>query len=393
MYVISAYFISIVISLINTLYLSRILEPKEFSIFGSIISISLVIAGIFSFSQARFLTEGVSIKNLEKFSVDVVSISLIPLLILLLSLNLFGSDFLNADIEKFLFLISILIICNLFKIFFLNYERIRNNYKNFFFYYIYDKVVLFFSLIVFIFTQHFELFIKIYCITNLLIFIFYLTKFKKINFNFIKDIQLMKSSVYYFFLYNLDYLISIHVLIFVMMNIQEYSISSSLALGLTIYSLMMIPLAFLETFLGPIIARIFKQKDEKLFSIFVNKNLINFNYFVFLGFFIFKLIVIQFDILEVLFPKYIDYKLIIFSVVYLTFYSFIKFYFYWFFNSMNKVEIVLRNTIYHSFVVFFLFYYFFSNLELFIFFYVLSFLIFSILLTVSFNSLKKKRFL
>lgn len=384
-----AYFISIIISLINTLYLSRILEAKEFSIFGSIISISLVISGIFSYSQSRFLTEGVKIKKLEQFSINVVSIALLPLLIFLLTFNIFGDEFINTNIKKFLILISILIICNLFKIFFLNYERIRNNYKNYFYYYIYDKIILFLALIIFIFTNHFENFIKIYCLLNIVIILNYLIKFKKISFKFLNDFELIRSSTFKFFLNILDYLISIHILIFVMMNIGEYSISSSIALGLTIYSLMMIPLAILETFIGPIIARIFKQKNSELFVRFIDKNLINYFYFVFLVFFIFKIIVFEFDILKILFPKYTDFKLIIFSMSYLTFYSFIKLYFYWFFMAMNKVEIILRNTIYHSIVVIFLFFYFYSNLNLFIYFYILSFLLFSILVTYSFNLQKR----
>ena len=57
--------------------------------------------------------------------------------------------------------------------------------------------------------------------------------------------------------------------------------------------------------------------------------------------------------------------------------------------AMNKVEIILRNTIYHSIVVVFLFFYFYSNLNLFIYFYILSFLLFSILVTYSFNLQKK----
>ena len=77
-----------------------------------------------------------------------------------------------------------------------------------------------------------------------------------------------------------------------MMNIGEYNISSSITLGLTIYSLMMIPLAILETFLGPIIARIFKQKNNELFVRFIDKNLINFT-IVFLAFFIFKIIILN----------------------------------------------------------------------------------------------------
>ena len=49
-----------------------------------------------------------------------------------------------------------------------------------------------------------------------------------------------------------------------MMNIGEYNISSSITLGLTIYSLMMIPLAILETFLG------------QLLQEFLNKKIMNF---------------------------------------------------------------------------------------------------------------------
>lgn len=367
------------------------MEPKEFSIFGSIISISLVISGIFSFSQSRFLTEGVKIKKLEQFSINVVSISLLPLIIFLFSFNMFGDEIVNTNIKKFLILISILIICNLFRIFFLNYERIRNNYKNYFYYYIYDKIILFLSLVFFIFTKHFETFISIYCLLNVVIVLNYFIKFKIINLKFLNDFELIRSSTFKFFLNILDYLISIHILIFVMMNIGEYNISSSVALGLTIYSLMMIPLAFLETFLGPIIARIFKQRNNELFVRFVDRNLINYNYLVFITFFVFKIIVFEFNILEILFPKYIDYKIIIFSVSYLTFYSFIKFYFYWFFNAMNKVEIILKNTIYHSIIVIFLFFLFYSNLNLFIYFYVLSFLLFSILVIHSFNLQKKNK--
>lgn len=391
LYVLLAYFISIIISLINTLYLSRNLDPKEFAIFGSLISISLVISGIFSFSQSRFLTEGVKIKRLEEFSINVVSISLLPLLIFLLSFNIFGDELVNSNIKDFLILISVLITSNLIKIFFLNYERIRNNYKNYFYYYIYDKIILFLSLVIFIFTGHFEIFIKIYCLLNIVIILNYFVKFKKINFKFLNDLELIKSSTYKFFLNIVDYLISIHILIFVMMNIGEFNISSSITLGLTIYSLMMIPLAILETFLGPIIARIFKQKDKELFFRFINKNLINFYYFLFFAFFIFKIIIFKFNILEILFPKYTDYKLIIFSVSYLTFYSFIKLYFYWFFMAMNKVEIILKNTIYHSIIVVFLFFYFYSNLNLFIYFFILSFLLFSILVTYSFNLQKRNK--
>ena len=371
--------------------MSRFLDPKEFAIFGSIISISLVISGVFSFSQSRFLTEGVKTKRLDEFSINVISIALLPLLIFLLSFNIFGDNLVNSNIKEFLILISVLITSNLIKIFFLNYERIRNNYKNYFYYYIYDKIILFLSLVIFIFSGHFETFIKIYCLLNVVIILNYFVKFKKINFQFLNDFELIRSSNYNFFLNILDYLISINILIFIMMNIGEYNISSSITLGLTIYSLMMIPLAILETFLGPIIARIFKQKNNELFVRFINKNLINFYYFVFLAFFIFKIIIFKFDILEILFPKYTDYKLIIFSVSYLTFYSFIKLYFYWFFMAMNKIEIISKNTIYHSIIVLFLFFYFYSNLNLFIYFYILSFLLFSILVTYSFNLKKRNK--
>ena len=181
--------------------MSRNLDPKEFAIFGSIISISLVISGIFSFSQARFLTEGVKIKKLDEFSINVISIALLPLLIFLLSFNIFGDNLVNSNIKEFLILISILITSNLIRIFFLNYERIRNNYKNYFYYYIYDKIILFLSLVVFIFTGHFETFIKIYCLVNVVIILNYFVKFKKINFEFLNDFELIRSSTFKFFFY------------------------------------------------------------------------------------------------------------------------------------------------------------------------------------------------
>ena len=374
--------------MINTLYLSRVLEPKEFAIFGSIISISLVISGIFTYSQARFLTEGVRIKDLDKFSIDVVSIALVPLLIFLLTFFLFGEGLINENLKKFLILISVLIICNLFKNFFLNYSRIKNNYKNYFFYYIYDKLILFTALIIFIFTNQFELFIKIYCLANVVIIIFYFFKLKKINFDFIKDIKLIKSSKYNFFLYSLDYLVGIHVLIFIMTNIGEYEISSSITLGLTIYSLIMIPLAFLETFLGPIIAKIFKQNNDKLFNVFIDKNLINYNYLTLFIFLVFKIFILEFNILEFIFPKYIEFQLIIFSVTYLVFYSFIKFYFWWFFNAMNRIDIILKNTFYQSVIILLLFILCKSRIDLFIYFYILTFLTFSLYVIYSFNNLK-----
>ena len=64
---------------------------------------------------------------------------------------------------------------------------------------------------------------------------------------------------------HIDYLISLNIIIFIITNIAEYQFASAITLGVTIYSLLMIPLAFLETFLGPIIARIFKLiKKQKV---------------------------------------------------------------------------------------------------------------------------------
>ena len=79
LYVISAYAISIIISFSNTLYLSRLLETKEFAIYGSILSIALILAGVFSYSQASFMVDGVKTKNLNPLTVNVASISIIPL--------------------------------------------------------------------------------------------------------------------------------------------------------------------------------------------------------------------------------------------------------------------------------------------------------------------------
>ena len=376
-------------SVIITLYLSNNLEPKNFSIYGSIISISLILSGIFSFSQARFMTEGVKTNDLNGLFINVTSISLIPLVIFSILVSLFGRNYINPNINEYFLLIFFLIISFFFRNCFLNYERIRNNYKNFFYYYSYDKLILLLSLLIFIFTNKFDLFLKLYCISSLIIVITYFYKIKKINLDFLNDINLIKSSNYKFFINILDYLISINILIVIMMNFEKYEFSSSITLGLTLYSLIMIPLAFLETFIGPVIARIFINKNKNLFQNFFNKNLINNLYFLLIFFLIFKFIFINFELVELIFPKYRSFEIIIFSVTYLSFFSFIKLYYYWFFNALNKINIVLIGKFILFLLIFTLFIIYKDNLKLFFYFYILSLLFYSLFVILSFSFFKK----
>ena len=362
---------------------------KEFAIFGSIISISLVISGIFSYSQARFLVEGIKIKNLNIFATEVISIQVIPIILLLIILYFFESYFLNENISKFYLFISLLIICSVFKNFFLNYQRIINNYKNFLYFYIFDKISLLISLIIFFFTKNFDLLIYIYSILNLIIIIPYFLKFKKINLNFTKNYELIKSSRYNFLINLIAYLISLNIIIFIITNIAEYQFASAITLGVTIYSLLMIPLAFLETFLGPIIARIFKLKTNKIYKSFIDNNLINYLFIIFILFFISKLIILNFEIIKILFPKYADQTLIIFAITYKLFFSFIKFYFFWFFNAANKLKRLLKYSFFQLIIIYLCFYFFKNNLELFLYLYIVSYLFFSIFIIIKFNNIKK----
>ena len=363
----------------------------EFAIYGSIISIALVISGIFSYSQASFMVQGVKTKYLNPLTVNVASISIIPLSIFLIFFYFLGKNFFNENLKTFIFFIIILIICNSFKVIFINYSRIKSQYKKFLYYYSYDKFCLLTSLIIFVIIKDFELFIYIYVLLNSFFIISYFINFKKINLNFLEDKNLINTSGYRFFLNIIENIISIHVLIFLLTSIGEFNLSASITLGMTIYSLITIPLAFLETFLGPIIVKIFKTNHDVLFDKFINKNLINYAFFTFVAFYLLKILVFEFNIIDHFFPKYTNYRIIIFSVAYLVFNTLIKLYFYWFFNSLNKAKIIFRNSFYLLISIFGLFYFFKDDLRLFIYFYILSLLIFSLLTMYTFNKIKPSK--
>lgn len=337
------------------------------------------------------MVQGVKNKYLDPLTINVASISIIPISIFLIFFYFLGSNLLNENLKNFISFIIILILCNSFKIIFINYSRIKNQYKNFLYYYSYDKFCLLSSLIIFIFLKDFELFIYIYVILNIFFIVLYFLNFKKINFEFLKDKNLINTSSYRFLINIGENIISIHVLIFVLTSIGEFNLSASITLGLTIYSLMTIPLALLETFLGPIIAKIFKINHSLLFEKFINKNLINFAFFTFVLFYIIKIIIFEFYIIDHFFPKYTNYRIIIFSIGYLAFVTFIKLYFYWFFNSLNKAKIIFRNSSYLLISVFILFYFLKDDLRLFIYFYILSWLIFALYTVYTFNKIKPSR--
>ena len=160
---------------------------------------------------------------------------------------------------------------------------------------------------------------------------------------------------------------------------------------MTIFSLITIPLALLETFLGPIIAKIFKIKRNFIFEKFVNKNLINFAFFIFIAFYILKILVFEFLIIDHFFPKYSNNRIIIFSIAYLAFYTFIELYFLWFFNALNKAKIIFKNSVYLFISIFILFIFLKSDLRDFVYYYILSFLVYSLYTVYSFNKIKPSK--
>lgn len=394
-YLIAASLIRSFITLIAVYFLTNFYSKEDFAIYNITLSVGLLISSLASSTQIYLMTNFKNKKILENGSyyiVENLNLTLFICSFFFLIIYIF-KDFFFFKWEVKLFFLSLFIgIIFILQIILQNLSRIVVNYKLYFKASVYDRI---FFLITFLLSILFGIEIVITLFVYIILSLIYLLKnfFSKklllLNLNFIKNKELIKTTISAFFINLFTILIGLPALIIISSKMSELEITNSIALGTTILSLGTIPFAWIETILGPIISRIFATRNISLV-----KKLIRFNFknIFLISFLLLTLILFFFHsnfFLFFLLGTYLAYKKIIFLICFLIPIVVARIYLSWFFLCIKKYAYI--NISY--FILFLIFFnilnYLNFNIEKFLFYYIFFLIVESLALYVIFNSFYK----
>ena len=400
-YLIAASFIRSFVTLIATYIFTNFYSVNEFAIYNIIISTSLIISTLVSAPQSYFLSNNTNNKYLTNASSEIlnlsISILLIIIAVLLLIYNISNFFFFN-NYKTIIFIIATISFCLLIQVFGQNISRIEGDYYQFFKISVVERIVF---ILIFLATFFFNIkvleFLLIYSIFSFFLFLRFIKK--KIldfnynfNFNFLKNKYLVRETTYALVNNIISLFIGYQALIIISGKMNELEITNAIAIGTLFLSLISLPLAWIETIVGPIISRIVKIKNIKFLNKFVNSN---FKSTLHICFFLLTISLFLSRIpglFEFFFYKYSIYKKVIFLFCFFIPAIASNIYISWFFICLNKNKYYLASNLILLVSLILIFFLVNFDLKLFIFYYILFSSLKIFLMNILFNIIYKTKF-
>ena len=340
--------VRMICTLIATYIFTNFLSVKDFALYNILLSLSIILSGLITSPQYYFLATNQNKSKLLFSTRENINFILCIFVVLIFILYFFRNLIFIENETILFFALFSLSISLAIQIVIQNISRIEKNYSNYFKISIVERVfliiIIFFSLI---FKIKLEIFLLVFSLSCLIFFISYLIKKKylQFNFDFLKNKSILKESTHAF-LYNIVTIsIGFQSLIFISSSLNQYIFINAISIGLLFLSLASLPLAWIETIVGPVISRIIVTKNNKLLNNFVYLNFRSVLFFCY----IISILLIFFsslpNVFEFFFKNYSDYKDVVFILAFLLPVMGSKIYLSWFLVCLKKTKYILFSNI------------------------------------------------
>lgn len=381
--------VRMICTLLVTYIFTNFFSINEFAIYNIIVSLSIIISGLITSPQYYFLANNHDKSKLIFSSRENINLILSIFVILIFLIYFFkNSIFLITNNKIFFFVLLFLSISLALQIVIQNISRIKRNYSTYFKISIVERIFL---LIVIILALIFKLKIDIFLFFfSFFCFIYFSSfiikkKFFKFNFKFLNNKNILKESSYAFLNNIVAISISLQALIFISGNFKQYIYTNSISIGILFLSFATLPLAWIETVIGPIISRIIKTKNIKLLNYFSNTNFKSVLYFSF----IMANLLIFFSFLpyvfEFFFKNYLQYKKIVFIFSFIIPVMSSKIYLSWFLVCLKKTKYIFFSNFLVLILLCSIFYFLDFKINDFVFYYILALLFQCIVMYFAFS--------
>ena len=373
-YLIGSSVIRIICVIIATYIFTNYFSIKEFATYNIILSSGIIITGLSTSPQYYFLANNQNKKNLLYSTRENNNLIIMIFIILILIIYFFKNFIFPEDTQIFFYVLTAISLSLIIQIVLQNISRIEQNYNKYFKVSIAERfflvMVLLFS---FLFNIELKFILVIFTSLCLIFFLIFVIKNKyiKLNINIFKNRSLFRETSYSFVNNIITISIGLQSLVVISGQLNQYGIANSISIGILILSMATFPLGWIETVLGPIISRIIKTKNKKILNNFIMLNFKNVLFLCFLSTILTISLCLIPNLFELFFPKYIDYKKIIFIFSFLIPVLGSKLYLSWFIVCLKKTKFIFLS---HVILLIFLgltFYLLDFNLKKFLFYYVL----------------------